>query len=188
MALAGPVLSRWALASGRDVALASAVAGLGHAALYGGLLFLFGRTLLPGRVAFVTALAQRINPRFRPAMVPYTRRVTCIWSAFFAAQLAGSALLLALAPLSWWLLWVGTLHGPMAAGLGIGEFLIRRRAFPGEHTGFRDTIRGIRATSWTGGSSAAAGASRPAADCRACSGNATRRPGPAGGSARGPAA
>jgi len=185
---AGLVLSRVALATGRGVAVAAVIAGLGHAALYGTLFVAFARSLRPGRAALVTTLAQRINPRFRAGMVPYTRAVTWVWTCFFAAQLAGSAMLLLFAPREWWLWWVSTLHGPMAIGLALAEFLVRRRRFPGEHTGFRETIRGVRATSWTTAASAGAGASSPAAGCPADSGNARPHPRTGESSAPGPAA
>ena len=123
-----------------------AATGLEHTVLYAALLVVFGRSLLNGRTAVVTALAQRINPRFRASMVPYTRKVTVAWCAFAAAQLAASAALLGAGLTGPWLLLTGTLHAPMAAGLAAGEFLVRSWRFPGEHTGFVDTIRGIRAT------------------------------------------
>src|SRR3954451_8376880 len=88
------VLSRLALAAHWEVGPASVAAGLGHALLCGTLLALFGQSMRPGRVALVTMMAQRINPRFRPGMIPYSRAVNWLWCAFFAVQLAGSALLL----------------------------------------------------------------------------------------------
>ena len=161
-----------------------AVAGLGHAMLYGTLLAWFAGSLRPGRVSLVTGLAMRLNPRFRAGMIPYTRAVTATWCLFFAGQLAASAALLAWAPAGWWLLFVGTLHVPMAIGLALAEFAVRCWRFRGEHTGLRDTISGMRASVGRG---TAADASRPAEDCRGRSGNATRRPGPDASSAPGPA-
>lgn len=165
--------------SARDGLLA--VTGLGHALFYATLLAIFGLSLRPGRVSVVTGLAMRLNPRFRPGMVPYTRAVTATWCGFFAGQLALSAGLLALAPLGWWLLWVSTLHGPMAAGLGAAEFAIRRWRFPGQHTGLRETISGIRSPAlrdgaWRESVGTAVRASRPGEDCLGRSGNATRLP------------
>ena len=157
-------------------------AGLGHAVLYGALLAWFGSSLRPGRIAVLTRLAQRINPHFHPGMVPYTRKVTLVWCLFAAGQLLLSAALLLWAPLSWWLLLVGTLHAPMALGLAVIEFAVRARRFPGQHTSFSAMVRGLRA------GPAAAGTSRSAADCPARIGNATRPPRAAADSAPGPAA
>lgn len=178
-------LAEGAMQSARDGLLV--VAGLGHAMLYATLLVLFARSLLPGRVSLVTRLAMRLNPRFRPGMVPYTRAVTATWCGFFGLQLVGSGVLLALAPVRLWLLCVGTLHVPMAVGLGLAEFAVRCWRFRGEHTGLRDTIIGMRPTAWRAGTRTAADASRPAADCPAHSGNARRRPVPDADSAPGPA-
>ena len=189
VAVLAPVVLLAGLAAGlmlseRDGALA--VAGLGHAMLYAGLLAWFGGSLRPGRVSLVTRVAMRLNPRFRPDMIPYTRAVTATWCGFCAAQLAGSAALLTMAPVSWWLLLVGTLHMPMAIGLGLAEFAVRAWRFRGEQTGLRDTITGMRSGAWRTSPAAAADTSAPAADCPARSGNATRRPGPGSGSAPGP--
>lgn len=191
LAVVGPAALLAGLAAGaahsaRDGLLA--VAGLGHAMLYTILLALFAGSLLPGRVSLVTRLAMRLNPRFRPGMIPYTRAVTAAWCGFFAAQLAGSAVLLALAPAAWWLLFVGTVHAPMAIALGLAEFAVRRWRFRGEHTGLRETISGMRPTAWRASAATAADASRPAADCPARSGNETRRLRPDADSAPGPAA
>ena len=121
-----------------------APAGLAHAMIYLAILVFFGRSLTSGGSAVVTQIAQRLNRRFRPEMVPYTRAVTLAWCVFAAVQLATSALLLAA---RWWDAWaslVGGLHWVLAGVLAVGEFAVRRRRFPGEHTGFWDTIRGVR--------------------------------------------
>jgi uncharacterized membrane protein len=162
--------------------------GMAHALLQAAMLVVFGEGLRPGRVALMTRLARRINPQFRAGMVPYTRAVSWAWCGFFMVQLAGSALLLALAPVRWWLLWVGGVQGPMAVAFAAGEFLIRCRVFPGEHVSVGAMVRGLAASASTSARPAAADASRSAADCAARSGNATRPPAPGPDSARGPAA
>lgn len=191
MAVLGPAAMLAGMAAlGGDRALLAA-AGFGHALLYLTLLVAFAASLRPGRVSLVTRLARSINPHFHAGMVPYTRAVTWAWCVFAAAQLALSATLLAFAPLGWpldwWLLLVGTLHGPMAAGLAVVEFAVRRWRWPGEHVGFLEMVRGVRA-SVRDGRAAGAGASRPAAGCPAHSGSATRRPDPGADSGPGPAA
>lgn len=155
-----------------------AVAGLGHAMLYTTLLVWFGGSLRPGQVSLVTWLAMRLNPRFHPGMIPYTRAVTATWCGFFAGQLVVSATLLALAPAGWWLLFVTAVHAPLAIGLGMAEYAVRSWRFRGEHTGWRDTISGMRPTAWRATGAAVARTSTPAAGCPARSGSATRPPGP----------
>lgn len=158
--------------------------GVGHAVLYGALLAVFGASLRPGRVAVVTRLARRINPHFHAGMVPYTRAVTLTWCLFFAAQLGLSAVLLLVAPVGWWLFFVGTLQGPLALGLAIAEFGVRCWRFPGQHTDFRTMVRGVRA----GAPIAGADTSSSAADCPGRTDNATRHPPRPADTAPGPAA
>lgn len=134
--LAGSMRSGWAA---RETP-----AGLAHAMIYGTILVLFGRSLLPGRCAVVTQIAQRLNRRFRAGMVPYTRAVTLAWCGFAAVQLGTSALWLAA---GWWEAWtllVGGGHAVLLLLAAAVEFAVRHRRFPGEHTGFWATIRGIR--------------------------------------------
>lgn len=99
--------------------------GAPHAAIYLGLLILFGLSLLPGREPVVTFFARAIHGPLSPAIELYTRRVTWVWCAFFAGQLAGSALLLALAPIAWWSTFVNILNLPLLAALILGERLTR---------------------------------------------------------------
>ena len=127
-----------------DRAAREALAGLGHAMLYAALGWWFGRSLRPGREAVVTQVARRLNPRFRPGMVPYTRTVTAAWCGFALAQVAASVVLLGV---GWWGAWavlVGGGHAVLAAGMAAGEFAARCWRFPGERTGFWDTVRGFR--------------------------------------------
>ena len=189
VAVPAALVSGLALGAERSTETGLLVAiGMAHALLQSALLAVFGASLRPGRVAVMTALAARINPHFRAGMVPYTRTVTWMWCGFFAVQLAGSALLIALAPVRWWLLWTGGLQGPLAILFALAEFAVRRRVFPGEHVGLREMVRGVRATASRASRPAAADASRSAANCADRSGNATRRPAPGRGSAQGPAA
>lgn len=120
-----------------------AAAGLGHAMLYAALLAAFARSLRGE--ALVTTMARRVNPRFHPGMVPYTRKVTWAWCALFAAQLAASALLLATAPAAWRNLVTGWHATPLAV-LALAELAVRRWRWRHEHpTGLRATIRAVRA-------------------------------------------
>src|ERR1700730_6615078 len=60
--------------------------GLSHGLLYGWLLLLFGRTLLPGRQPLVTTLAIRLSGRLCAERDVYTRRVTQGWWLFCLFQ------------------------------------------------------------------------------------------------------
>jgi len=120
-------------------------AGVSHALLYGALLAGFGVTLLPGRVPLVTAIARRLNPNFHAGMEGYTRGVTAAWCGFFAGQIVVSALLLWLAPVSVWGLFVTILNLPLVVLMALVEYAVRRRRFPGEaRTPLLATIRVVR--------------------------------------------
>ena len=103
--------------------------GLSHAIIYSSLLLLFGRSLLPGRIAVVTGLAERFRGRLAPEVAAYTRTVTKVWCAFFAGQLLVSAALLGLAPAPVWSLFVNVLDGPLVAALFLAEFAVRLGRF-----------------------------------------------------------
>ncbi len=138
----------WGAAQSAEAGLLAA-AGVAHAMLYGALLVVFGASLRPGRVSLVTWVASRLNPTFHAGMVPYTRAVTWAWCAFFAGQLALSGVLLVSAPGAWRAL-VTTAHAPMVAAMAVGEFLVRRWRWRGEHyTSLRDTVVGVRRL-WAG--------------------------------------
>ncbi len=122
-----------------------AMAGLGHALLYGSLLGVFAASLRPGRTSVATKVARRVNPAFHAGMVPYTRGVTAAWCGLFAGQLAASAALLAAAPGAWRLL-VTVLHGPLVLLMAAAEMLVRRWRWRQQRaTGLADMVRGVRA-------------------------------------------
>lgn len=105
------------------------VSAISHAVLYGGLLPLFGASLRPGREALVSRWARRVEPCPTPALLAYTRGVTWLWAGFAATQLAGSVLLLALAPLALWSLFVNVLDLPLVVLVFGLEYACRRWRF-----------------------------------------------------------
>ena len=121
------------------------IAGVPHAAIHGALLVWFARSLRPGGVDVITALARRIQPGFHAGMARHTRRVTWLWCGFFAAEIVGSVVLYRFAPPRWWLLFVTGLNLPLAAAVFAAEYAVRRWLFPG-HQGvsLRDTVRAFR--------------------------------------------
>jgi uncharacterized membrane protein len=106
-----------------------AVSGLTHATVFLTLLALFGGSLRPGRTPLVTVIARAARGPLSPELVRYTRMVTVLWTAFAAAQLSLSALLLALAPPATWSLFVNGLDMPAMLMLGFGEYAYRRYRF-----------------------------------------------------------
>src|SRR5882672_3750222 len=59
------------------------LAGLPHAMAYLFLLWLFGRTLQPGREALITSVARRFHGSLPPYMEAYTHKLTGMWCLFF---------------------------------------------------------------------------------------------------------
>ena len=114
---------------------------------YGLLGFTFGRSLLPGRVAFCTTLADRVHGPLSPREVWYTRRVTAAWAAFFFGVTAASLLLYALAPLRVWSLFINFCALPLVGTMFVAEYLVRRQVLPQfKRTGLIATLRVYLAT------------------------------------------
>jgi hypothetical protein len=141
-------LALWtALAAGARYGAPEALlaeAGVAHGLLYASLLAVFARSLRPGRVALVTWVASRVNPRFHAGQIPYTIAVTWGWVGIFAAELGISAALLAAAP-AHWAGFVTAWHLALPAGFALAEAAFRRWRWRHEHsTGLLETIRGTR--------------------------------------------
>lgn len=115
-------LALWQFTDGGPV-VASAVP---HAMAYIALLTLFALSLQPGRDSVVTILARRSRGHLPAEVLRYTRRVTWAWCWFFVAQLAGSLLLLAFAPLGAWSLFVNLFNLPLIFAMLCGEYVYRQ--------------------------------------------------------------
>ncbi len=119
---------------------------LQHAAVHAALAGVFAMTLREGRTPLITALAQRIHDHFTPAMRAYTRWLTGLWAAYFIGMIAVSAALYALAPWSWWSLYCNVLTPIAAAGLFVGEHLVRHWRHPEfERATLSQAVRAYRA-------------------------------------------
>jgi uncharacterized membrane protein len=105
------------------------MAALSHGMLYCGLSLLFGLSLRPGHEALVSRLARHVEPFPTPALLSYTRWVTWLWTSFFATQLIVSAVLLALAPLPVWSMFVNMLDAPLVVLTFAIEYAVRRWRF-----------------------------------------------------------
>ncbi len=103
-----------------------------HTALYGALTALFGLSLLPGRTALVTVMARTVEPGLTPRMLAYTRRITWLWTLYGPAQVATSMLLLSLAPLRIWSIFVNLLDLPLLVAVFLGEYAFRSWWLRGE--------------------------------------------------------
>jgi len=91
---------------------------------------LFGRSLLPGREPLCTVFATMVRGPLQPPVARYTRQVTIAWTVFFAAMIAISALLFALAPVTAWSVFANLLSMPLVAAMFIAEYAVRQRVLP----------------------------------------------------------
>lgn len=108
----------------------AAVSGISHAAAYVFLLWYFARTLARGCEPLITRFARSVHGPLQPGMQLFTRQVTIAWCVFFASQLIVSALLLALAPLSAWSLFINILNLPLLAVMFVGQLAYRAIRHP----------------------------------------------------------
>ena len=103
--------------------------------------FTFGRSLLPGRVALCTQLADKEHGPLSAPEVRYTRHVTAAWTLFFFVITAVSILLFVSAPLRIWSVFINFCVLPLVGAMFIAEYQIRRRILPGKRTGLLATLR-----------------------------------------------
>ena len=105
----------------------------------------FGSTLRAGSVPLITRLAARIHGTLTPAKERYTRAVTRLWTAAFAALSALSLGLYALLPFPEWALFADVGSPLLLAALFFGEYALRYRLHPEfERTRVRDMWRAWR--------------------------------------------
>ncbi len=99
------------------------------------LLVVFARSLLPGCEPLITRVARLERDRLPPALINYTRRLTWVWTAFFAAMMLESVLLAAYTSLEVWSLFTNILNYVFVAALFVGEYIYRGIRFRGyRHT------------------------------------------------------
>ena|SRR6185312_5770997 len=120
-------------------------AGVPHAMIYLALLALFAASLRLPREAIVTTFARRARGHLPAEVVLYTRRITWLWTGFFAVQLLTSLLLLLFAPFDIWSLFINLCNLPMIGALLCAEYAYRRwRHATNPPERLRDMIRVFR--------------------------------------------
>ncbi len=119
---------------------------LQHAGIHAALGLGFGLTLRAGGTPLITAIARGLHQRFTPAMQAYTRWLTGLWTAYFAAMVVASVLIYLFAPWSWWSLFGNVLTPLFGGALFVVEHAIRYRRHPEfERVSLRAAIRAYRA-------------------------------------------
>ena len=107
-----------------------------------GLLYLFGRTILPGREPLITRFRRLCDGWLTPEICRYTRRWTVFWVIFLACTTAASLVAAFLADWATWS-WIVNVGCPAAAVAAfVGEHFYRRRCRA--HFGPTSVIRTLR--------------------------------------------
>jgi uncharacterized membrane protein len=124
--------------------------GVPYTATYIGLLAIFGASLLPGRTPVITLLSEKLSVEpLSPPLLSYTRKVTILWSCFFATQLIISFALFFGAATITWSFFVNVLNIPLNNAVFAGEYAYRRLRFPSvRHRAFAEIFRTL--TDWKG--------------------------------------
>jgi uncharacterized membrane protein len=90
----------------------------------------FGQSLLGGRVALCTQLADKVHGPLTPQEVRYTRRVTAAWALFFISITVATVGLFLFAPLRAWSLFANFCVLPLIGLMFVAEYAVRRRVLP----------------------------------------------------------
>jgi uncharacterized membrane protein len=102
----------------------------------------FGLSLLGGRVALCTQLADKVHGPLTPQEVLYTRRVTAAWALFFILITVATLCLFVCAPLRVWSLFANFCVLPLTGLMFVAEYAVRRRALPqAPHRGILAAVR-----------------------------------------------
>jgi uncharacterized membrane protein len=101
------------------------------AVIYLGLAVWFGRTLLPGRQPLISGFASIERGQLDPELARYTRRLTAIWSGFFAIMAVLSGATAVLGDVHTWSLVTNGVNYVLMALLFFGEYAYRRVRYSG---------------------------------------------------------
>ncbi|MFV2004108.1 MAG: hypothetical protein ACC650_02835 [Gammaproteobacteria bacterium] len=105
---------------------------------------IFLRSLLPGEVPLVSAIAEKVRGKLSTPLRNYTRAVTLMWTLFFAILALESALLPWLVSPTTWSLITNFINYILAALLFVLEFIYRKWHLKDyDHLGFVDYIKTI---------------------------------------------
>jgi uncharacterized membrane protein len=111
------------------------------------LCWLFGRTLVRGRVPLIARFAMMERGTLSPELVSYTRTLTWLWTLLFAGAAAASLLLAVSGNRDAWSLFTNLLNYLLVAVLFLGEFVYRRLRFRSyQHQSPLQMLRNVRRT------------------------------------------
>lgn len=106
------------------------------------LFWFFLSSLLPGRVALVTAIGEQVRGPLSEGMRRYTHYVTVLWVIVFGLMATCSAMLAWLASNEVWSLFTNFLNYLMVGAIFAGEYVVRRMLFRDHnHPSFTQYLR-----------------------------------------------
>jgi uncharacterized membrane protein len=103
------------------------------------LLALFGATLRRGP-SMVEQFATSMHERFPDFLLPYCRRVTWVWCAFFFANAAAGIALALWAPSEVWAIYTGVVSYALMMLLATGEYVFHKTRFRFYEHGWSDRL------------------------------------------------
>lgn len=111
------------------------------------LCWLFGRTLVRGRVPLIARFAMMEQGTLSAELASYTRTLTWLWTLLFAGAAAASLLLALSGNRDAWSLFTNFLNYLLVAMLFLGEFVYRRLRFRSyQHQSPLQLLRNVRRT------------------------------------------
>jgi uncharacterized membrane protein len=111
------------------------------------LAWLFGRTLVRGRVPLIARFAIMEQGTLSAELVTYTRTLTWLWTLLFIAAAAASLALALSGHRDAWSLFTNLLNYVLVAALFLGEFVYRRLRFRNyRHHSPLQLLRNVRGT------------------------------------------
>ena len=120
---------------------------LQHAGINALLCGWFGSTLRRDRLSLIGRFAQRLHP-LSPAQRVYTRRVTAVWTGYFALMVLASVAVYATMSFAAWSVLANLLTPLLVGVLFLGEDLLRYRLHPEfERTRLIDAVRAFSSAS-----------------------------------------
>lgn len=123
---------------------------LQHAGIHAALALSFGSSLRAGATPLISAMARSVHRHFTPPLQAYTRWLTGVWAGYFAAMVAASLAIYALAPWPWWSLFANVLTPLSAVALFVIEHVLRYRRHPDfERVSLRTAIDAYRRSGGT---------------------------------------
>lgn len=104
--------------------------------------WIFGQTLLPGRIALISQIVERVRGQLPVNTARYCRRLTWVWTIFLLLMGVECAMLGLFASDFWWSLFTNCINYGLITFLFVIEFPIRRLLLGDlEHPPFFESLR-----------------------------------------------